>query len=65
LALTVISQGGLQKKTPSRVRNDLVDMSFVACATYFDGILSDEKKVNEIYGGAAFLLEYVFVSRRR
>jgi hypothetical protein len=63
LGLTVISQGGLQQKNPVRLRNDLVDMTFVAYATYFDGILSNEKKVNGIYAGAMFLLKHVFVSR--
>ena len=62
--LTLVSQGGLQGKTPERLRNELVDMIFAACATYFDGILSKESKVNEIYGGAMFLLKYVFVGRR-
>ena len=56
--LMTISQGGLQGKTRERLRNDLVDMTFVACATYFDGILSNETKVNEIYKQAQFMLNH-------
>jgi hypothetical protein len=55
----------LQLKTPERLRNEMVDMVFIACATYFDGILSHERKVNDIYGQAMFLLRIVFVSQEK
>jgi len=45
------------------LRNELVGMVFIACATYFDGILSKEHKVNDIYEQAMIMLEHVFVSR--
>jgi hypothetical protein len=52
-------------KKSERLRNELVDMVFVACATYFDGILSKENKVNDIYEQVTFMLRHVFVSRSR
>lgn len=32
-----------------KMRNDSVDMTYVAFATYFDGVLSKDKKINSIY----------------
>ena len=43
------------------MRNDLVDINFVAYATYFDGILSADKKLGEIYDEASWLLFNVFI----
>ena len=63
-ALTLLTPGRVQVKKSETLRNELVDMVvFVACATYFDGILSNEYKVNDIYEQAMFMLHHVFVSR--
>ncbi len=62
LAHRWISVGGAEKVKPAKIRNDLVDLSFAAYATYFDGILSDDEKVNAIYSDAVWMLKHVFVS---
>lgn len=33
----------------NKLRNDMVDMAIVAYATYFDGLLSDDKIVNLMF----------------
>ena len=54
-----ISVGGAGKTKVEKIRNDLIDVSFAAYATFFDGILSSDKKVKYIYGVAAWLLKNV------
>ncbi len=49
LCLKWIRDGGFDQVAPEKLRNDAVDMSYVAYATYFDGLLSLDKKLNEIY----------------
>ncbi len=41
--------------------DDVVDMTYVAYATIFDGILSKDRKLLEIYEEANFILHNVFV----
>ncbi len=57
LAHRWIAVGGVGKTRSDKIRNDFIDVSFAAYATYFDGILSGDKKVNDIYGKAAWLLD--------
>lgn len=49
LSLKWISEGGWHSYSLDKMRNDLMDMSYVAYATYFDGVLSDDKKIHDIY----------------
>jgi hypothetical protein len=56
LALRWISVGGARNVKPERIRNDIIDLNFAAFATYFDGILTSDVKVREIYHDAKFLL---------
>jgi hypothetical protein len=59
-----ISIGGTRSTTrkPERIRNDyIVDVNFAAFATYFDGLLTAEKKLQEIYATADFLLREILV----
>jgi hypothetical protein len=60
LAAWWISKGGADRVKPERLRNDVVDMNYVAHATFFDGLLSADKKMLEIYEQARFLLDQVF-----
>ena len=56
VALRWIAVGGAKNVKPEKIRNDIVDATFVAYATYFQGLLSKDAKANEIYGDAkAFL----------
>jgi hypothetical protein len=57
LAHRWIAVGGVGKTRPDKIRNDFIDVSFAAYATYFDGVLSGDKKVNDIYRKAAWLLD--------
>jgi hypothetical protein len=49
LALKAIEVGGVAQMKPERMRNDLVDASFAAYATFFDGLLTSDAKLAEIY----------------
>jgi len=61
LAARWISVGGAQMVKPDRLANDITDMTYVAYATFFDGLLSKDQKVVEIYDECRFLLDEVFV----
>ncbi len=63
LALEWIAVGGAQGASVQKVRNDMVDINFAAFATYFDGLLSADKKVTRIYQTAVLLLETIFTSK--
>jgi hypothetical protein len=62
LAMRWISDGGATYAKPEKLCNDVVDMTYVAYATFFDGLLSKDKKSIEIFEHARFLLDEVFVS---
>ena len=55
-----IEDGGAGKTKPEKLRNDVIDVNFAAFATYFDGLLTSDKRAGEIYAEAAFLLREVF-----
>jgi len=60
LTLRWISDGGPATVSLDKLRNDIVDMNYIAHATYFDGLLSRDRKMNEIYQEACFILENAF-----
>ena len=52
-----IGDGGAGKTKPEKLRNnDVIDVNIAAFATYFDGLLTADKRAAEIYAGAEFLL---------
>jgi hypothetical protein len=56
-----IGDGGAGKTKPERLRNnDVIDVNIAAFATYFDGLLTADKRAAEIYAGSEFLLREVF-----
>jgi hypothetical protein len=57
LAQEWISVGGARGVKPERIRNDIVDISFAAYATYFHGLLTSDKKLQKIFGDAVFWIE--------
>jgi len=59
VALGWIAAGGAKNVKPEKIRNDIVDAAYAAYATYFQGLLSDDRKANEIYGDAKFFLKLV------
>ena len=60
LVLDWLTRGGLNKVNPDKLRNDLTDMSYAAYATFFDGIISKDTKLNRIYQTADYFLDHVF-----
>lgn len=42
-----------------KLRNDMVDMSFTTFGTFFDGLLTADKKLGSIYGDAASLVRII------
>ena len=63
LALRWISDGGIDSVPTTTLANDLVDVTHVAYATYFDGVLSADRKLNELHEEANWLLRNVFTAR--
>jgi hypothetical protein len=61
LTVSWIASGGVESAPPARLANDVVDMNYVATATYFDGIVSDDRKLNEICAACCLFLEHAFV----
>jgi hypothetical protein len=59
LGLTWLMSGGLDNISIDKFRNDMVDMSYVTYSTYFDGILSCDKKANELYRETSQFLQYL------
>jgi hypothetical protein len=55
-----IEKGAAQNVKPEKLRNDVVDINVVAFATYFDGLLTTDKKAGAIYADARFLLREAF-----
>lgn len=58
LSLRWIKDGGIDQLSPQKLRNDVVDMSYATYGTYFDGLLSMDKKMNEIYIDSLNYLRY-------
>lgn len=61
LVIWWLTNGGIESVNMDRLRNDVVDMTYVAYATIFDGILSKDRKLLDIYEEATFVLQNVFV----
>ena len=49
LSMKWLSEGGYESLPIQKLQNDIVDTAYVAYATYFDGLLSNDNKMNEIY----------------
>lgn len=60
MAITRAAHGGVRDVRPEKLRNDLVDMMLVAYGTFFDGIMSDDKRVNRMFEEVCLLLSGVF-----
>ncbi len=60
LALHWGAVGGLKGAKASTLRNDMVDMSFAAYATYFDGLLSTDDRANWVHQEARLFLAALF-----
>ena len=52
-----IRDGGAQAVKADKIANDIVDATFAAYATYFQGLLSKDAKANELYRNAKYVLK--------
>ena len=55
-AIDWIMQGAHQGASPERLMNDFTDMAYAAYGTFFDGVLTNDRKLHEIYAFARFML---------
>jgi hypothetical protein len=53
--------GGLKEAKPEKLRNDFVDLVYVTAATYWDGFLTAEKKMLDIYGETVYIANNIFL----
>ena len=60
LGLTRYANGGFSTLSPDKLRNDFVDMMFVAYGTYFDGVMSADKNVIYMFEEVSILLSGLF-----
>jgi hypothetical protein len=56
VALRWMSVGGAKNVKPAKIRNDIVDATYAAYATYFQGLLSNDAGANDIYTDAKLLI---------
>jgi hypothetical protein len=56
-ALSRIRDGGAQNITADKVANDIIDATFVAQATYFQGLMSNDAKANALYRNVKHILK--------
>jgi hypothetical protein len=61
LALRRISEGHSALTKTDKILNDMIDTSYAAFATYFDGLLTNDKKLEELYRQANFFVNHVFL----
>ena len=59
LSIRWITQGGVSDVKPINLANDVIDMNVVAYATFFDSLLSKDKKALSLYAEANYLLQKV------
>lgn len=60
LALDWVARSGYESVRPERLRNDFVDVTFAAYASYFDGILSADEKLLRLHQELRTWLSGVF-----
>lgn len=65
LALRWAEAGGLQDVRPEKLRNDFVDLSYTTAATYFDGLLTNDEKMTDIYLETSILVDDLFSGEMR
>lgn len=57
LALKWMTDGGINNAKEDTFLNDLIDMHYAAYATFFDGLLTKDKKLKTIYLDTCFILK--------
>jgi hypothetical protein len=64
-ALRWIVAAGAKDARLERIRNDMIDVTFAAYATCFDGLLSKDNMASELYENANFLLKNTFLQGKK
>lgn len=54
-----LARGGAADARVEKLRNDIVDASIAACATYFDEFMTNDAKANRVYFEAMRVLEFL------
>ena len=62
LLMRWVSKGSPNQFKLEKTVNDIIDMNFVVYALYFDGIMSNDKKLIEVYEDAKLLLDIIKTS---
>jgi hypothetical protein len=65
LALKWLRVGVTSQTDPKKFRNDAVDATVVAFATYFDGLLTKDVQAIGLHRNASFLLKQFFVRQKK
>lgn len=60
LGIKRFANGGFSELSAAKLRNDFVDMMFVAYGTFFDGLMSSDKNVNAMFEEVRLLLAGLF-----
>ncbi len=60
-AVDWISEGGYENTPEAKLMNDYTDMAYAAYATFYDGLLTEDKKLEEIYTFAMRLMRRVYL----
>lgn len=60
LGIKRVAKGGFGELSATKLRNDFVDMMFVAYGTFFDGLMSSDKNVNSMFEEVRVLLAGLF-----
>ena len=60
LALRWLKEGGHDTAQLGTLRNDFVDMAYAAYATFFDGLITEDRKLEDMYKLARWILRNVF-----
>lgn len=61
-ALTIrwISEGGYENVSIKKIKNDFTDMTYAAYATFYDGLLTKDRELRQVYQTSKWLLQRVF-----
>jgi hypothetical protein len=62
LDLGWMAVGGAKGVKAERIRNDIIDATLAAYATYFQGLLSNDVKAQEVYGDAKAFVKLVLAA---
>jgi len=60
LIVSWLERGGIGNAKTEKLRNDVIDTNVAAFATYFDGVLTNDSKLQQTHNHARYLLEHMF-----